>query len=230
MENKNISQIVLEKIQMEGLKPISRSVFSVRRVLFWSIVVISLIIGAFIFSLFLSGIFNNDWDLYRKFGFGFIFRSLPYFWFISLCLFVILGDYYYRKTLHGYRHTLIVVVGVYMASSIIFGSIFYIFKVSDLLERPLDGMPPPYRNMILNRHEVWSHPEEGLMSGRIIRIGENELGIMDSNGFVWIVNTEDALMQRKVEIEIGERLKIMGDRIDDNNFHAKELRPWMRMR
>ena len=230
MENKNISQIVLERIKGEGLKPISKNIFSVKRVFFWVAVALSLIIGAFTFSLVLSSLFNNDWDLYNKFGFRFIFRTLPYFWFISLCVFVVLGEYYYRKTLYGYRHTIVVVVGVYMASSIIFGSIFYIFKISDLLERPFDDVPPQYRNMILNRHEVWGHPEEGLMSGRIMRIGDNELGVMDFDGSVWIISTENALIRKKVELELGRRIKIIGDKMDDRNFHADEIRPWMGMR
>ena len=124
MENKNISQIVLERIKGEGLKPISKKVFNIKRILFWIAVIISLIIGAFTFSLILSELFNNDWDLFNKFGFNFILRTLPYFWLISLAVFVILGEYYYRKTLLGYRHTIIVVVGAYMASSIIFGTVF----------------------------------------------------------------------------------------------------------
>lgn len=230
MENKNISQIVLGRIKEEGLKPISKNVFSVKRVIFWTVVFISLIIGALAFSLVLSGLFNNDWDLYNKFGFNFIFKTLPYFWLISLCLFVILCEYYYRKTLHGYRHTLIVVVGFYMASSIIFGSIFYVFKISDLVEKSLGGVPPGYRNIILNRHEMWCHPEKGLMSGRIVSIDGNELGVMDFDNFVWIVDTEKALVRNKVEIEIGEKIKIMGNKVDTNSFRAYEIRPWMRMR
>jgi len=230
MENKNISQIVLEKIQGEGLKPISKRVFNVKRFLFWTAVVISLIIGAFAFSLVLSGLFNNDWDLYNKFGFSFILKTLPYFWLISLALFVILGEYYYRKTLHGYRYTLIVVVGAYMASSIIFGSLFYVLRIGDVIEKSLSDVSPIYRNIILNRHEVWTHPEDGLISGKITRVGDGEIEIIDSNGNLWVIDTTTSVNRGKVRIEIGERIKIMGDVIDENNFIADEIRPWMGVR
>lgn len=230
MENKNISQIVLERIKGEGLKPISKSVFSVRRVLFWTAVTISLIVGAFTFLLVLSSLFNNDWDLYDKFGLSFVFKTLPYFWIVSLIVFVILGEYYYRKTLHGYRHTLIVVVGAYMASSIIFGSLFYVLKLGDLIEKSLSEVSPVYRNIILNRHEVWTHPEEGLLSGKITKINDGTIEVVDSNGTFWIIDTTSSSNRGKVEIEVGERIKIMGDIIDNNNFSADEIRPWMGMR
>jgi len=230
MENKNISQIVLERIKGEGLKPISRRVFSIKRVLFWTAVAVSLIVGAFTFSLVLSSLFNNDWDLYNRFGFSFIFKTLPYFWIISLIIFVILGDYYYRKTLHGYRHTLIVVVGAYMASSIIFGSLFYILRIGDIIEKSLVDVPVVYRNIILNRHEVWAHPEDGLLSGKITKINDNDLELIDQDGNIWIIDTTSYDNRGKVNIQIGERIKIMGDIIENNNFSADEIRPWMGMR
>jgi len=230
MENKNISQITLERIKEEGLKPISKNVFSIKRVLFWMAVAISLIVGAFTFSLVLSSLFNNDWDLYSRFGFNFILKTFPYFWIISLIIFVILGDYYYRKTLHGYRHTLIVVVGAYMASSIIVGSLFYFLKVGDFIEKSLADISPIYRNIILNRHEMWMHPEDGLLSGKITKINDGTIEVVDSNGVVWIIDTTGSTNRGKVEIEVGERIKIIGDVIDDNNFSADEIRSWVGMR
>ncbi|MFA6355008.1 MAG: hypothetical protein WCW65_01105 [Candidatus Paceibacterota bacterium] len=230
MENKNISQIVLERIKMEGLKPISKSIFSIKRVIFWTLVTISLIVGAFTFSLVLFSLFNNDWDLYTKFGLNFILKTLPYFWIISLIIFIVLGEYYYRKTLHGYRYTLIVVVGAYMALSIIFGSLFYVLRIGDLVENSLVDISPQYRNIILNRHEVWTHPEDGLLSGKIIRTGNGVIEIIDSNGIIWTIDTIGTINRGRVEIEIGERIKIMGDMVNNNNFKAEEIRCWMRMR
>ena len=227
MENKNISQIALERIKVEGIKPISSKVFSIKRVLFWVVVIISLIIGAFTFSLILSALFNNDWDLYNRFGFNFILKTLPYFWFISLILFIILGEYYYRKTLLGYRHTIIVIVLVYMISTVFFGSIFYLIKVGDFIEQSLTDKAPCCSGFILNRYVIWSQPEEGLLSGRIIRIGENEIGVLDMNNYVWIVYTKGAFTRGQVEIEIGERIKIIGDKISDKIFNAEEIRPWI---
>jgi hypothetical protein len=226
MENKNISQIALERIKGEGIKPISRKIFSIKRVLFWVVVVFSLIIGAFTFSLILSALFNNDWDLYNKIGFIFIFKTLPYFWLISLFIFTILGEYYYRKTLLGHRRGFIFIMGIYMASTAIFGSLFYLIGFGKLIEQSLENKAPIYRHIMLNRYGVWSHPEDGFISGKIVRVVEGGIEIADLNGFIWTVKIKDAPIRGKIEIEIGERIKIIGNCIETICI-AEEVRPWM---
>ena len=230
MENKNISQIALERIREEGIKPISRNVFNIKRVLFWSVVGSSFIVGAFTFSLVISALLNNDWDLYNKFGFNFILRTLPYFWLISLAVFTILGELYYRKTLLGHRRGFIVIIGIYLVSTTVFGSIFYLVGVGNFVEESLENRAPIYRNIMLNRHEVWSHPEEGLLSGIIIRVVDNEIEVVDLNGFIWLVGTKDSFVRGRTEIEIGERIKITGNVVNNNIFHADEIRPWGNMK
>lgn len=54
--------------------------------------------------------------------------------------------------------------------------------------------------------------------------------VMDSDGFIWVVDNENSLTRGRASIEIGERVKIMGDKIEDNYFRALEIRPWMGMR
>ncbi len=227
MEKINISQIVLTRIKDEGIKPISRNLFSIKRVLFWVIVGLSFIVGAFSFALVLSALLNNDWDLLNKFGFNFIFKTLPYFWLISLALFTILGEYYYRKTLFGHRRGFFVIVGVYLVSTTLFGLIFYLAGIGNIVEDSFSEISPGYRNVILNRMEVWSHPEEGLLSGKVIFIGENEIQIVDPKGTIWIVNSENYNTRGKFQIEVGRIIKIMGDLNEDNVFKAEEIRPWI---
>ncbi|HAQ02506.1 hypothetical protein A2467_01255 [Candidatus Nomurabacteria bacterium RIFOXYC2_FULL_36_8] len=229
MENRNISQIAIERIKDEGIKPISRNIFSIKRVLFWVLVASSFIIGAITFSLVLSALFNNDWDLYNKIGFSFIFRTLPYFWLISLAVFTVLGEYYYRKTYLGHRRGFILIMGVYLVSTTVFGSLFYLIGTGRLIEQSLENEAPIYRHVMLNRYEVWSHPEAGFLSGRIIRVMDNEVEVIDSDGFIWIINMQDVYLRGRVEIEIGERIKIIGKCMETICI-ADEIRPWIGMR
>ena len=227
MENKNISQIALERIKEQGIKPISRNVFSIKKVLFWALVSVALVVSALTFSLILSSIFNNDWDLYGKFGFNFILKTLPYFWFVSLAVFIIFGEYYYRKTLLGHRRDLVLVVGVYLLYTVFFGSLLYFVGIDDYIEQSLTNNIPGSSSFLLNRHGIWLHPEEGFLSGEIMLIGDNEIQIIDTNDSIWIVSTKDALSHGKVKIEVGEKVKILGDKIDDSIFNAEEIRPWI---
>lgn len=227
MENKNISQIALDRIKKEGIKPISRNIFSIKRVLFWTIVFLSLIVGSFAFSLVLSSLFNNDWDLYGKFGFKFIINTLPYFWLISMIVFTVLGEFYYRKTILGHRRGVVIVVGVYMFSTAVIGSSLYLLKVDGIFERSINNMPPSYGNILMNRHQFWSDPDEGLISGQIIFADNNIILLTDSNNFTWDIDISSASVKPRVNLDVGERIKIIGDKVSENSFYATEIRPWM---
>ncbi len=227
MENKTISQIALEKIKESGIKPISKNVFSIKRVLFWSLVGFSIIIGAISFSVILSILFNNDWDLYNKFGFSFIFKSLPYFWFVCILLLTILGESYYRKTSLGYRHRTVMIVFIYVTITIILGSILNIVGLGNIVEESMSENIPAYHGIMFDKNEFWSHPETGLISGKIISIDGNNLSIVDFNNNIWTINTENALIGGQTKIKEGEFIKLIGD-VDDNNiFNAEQIRPWV---
>lgn len=227
MENKDISKIALERIKEGGIKPISRNIFNIKRVLFWALIFITLVVSALTFSLVLSNLFNNDWDLYDKYGFNFILKTLPYFWFVAFIIFIILGEYYYRKTLLGHRRDLMVVVGIYLLYTVFFGSLLYFIGVDDYVEQSLIKNAPGTNSFILNRHEIWMHPEGGLLSGEIMLVNDNEIQVIDINNFIWIVNTKDAFSHGKVKVEVGEKIKILGDKMENNIFNAEEIRPWI---
>ena len=230
MENKNISQIALDKIKEKGIKPISRNVFSIKRVLFWVVVATTFIIGSFVFSLVLTTLFNNDWYLYNRFGLNFVLRTLPYFWLISLTIFTILGEFYYRKTLLGHRRGFVVIIAIYLISTTLFGSIFYIIGIGRSVDESLENNITSYRGIILNRYEIWSHPETGLLSGKVTKIGDNQIEITDINNNFWIVNIDEASVFRNLNIKQNDRVKITGEIIDNNKFSADDIRLWKGMR
>lgn len=227
MENKDISQIALQKIKESGIKPISKNFFNLKRVLFWSIVGISLVFGAISFSILISILFNNDWYLYNRFGFGFILRSLPYFWFVFLIIFTILGDYYYRKTYLGYRRKTITIIFIYITLTVISGSVLSVVGIGESIENSLSRNISVYQGFMFDKNEFWAHPENGLLFGRIIEIDNDLIKVIDQNGVIWIININEASVGRRAEIKVGEIIKIIGDKDFDDIFMANEIRPWI---
>ncbi|MFA6251093.1 MAG: hypothetical protein WC603_00475 [Candidatus Paceibacterota bacterium] len=225
-DNKNISQIALEKIKESGIKPISKNIFNLKRVLFWSLVGFSIIIGVISFSSTLSILFYNDWYLYNKLGFGFIIKSLPYFWFIFLLIFAILCEFYYRKTSFGYRHRIVFIIGIYVSLIIVFGSILHLIGMGEKIEQSLFKNVPVYHFVTFDRNEFWSNPREGFISGRIILVDNNMIKIIDQNRNVWVLNIENASVRGRIKMTEGEVIKIIGE-IKNNVFIAEEIRPWM---
>jgi len=226
--NKNISEIVLNKIKDTGSKPTSKYVFYFKKYLFWILVGLSIIIGSISFAISLSFLINNDWNLYGRFGFPFILRTLPYFWFACLAVFIILGEYLYKKTFLGYRHRSIVIVGTYLITTILLGSIIYSVRIEDVIEKSLYKEIPVYRNMIFNRENVWSKPVEGLLSGEIILVDEDRLRIVDNTGLLWEIKIDDdTFIGGRVNMKEGEDIKIIGDVEGGQIFIAEEIRPWV---
>ncbi len=227
MDNQDISQIALERIKESGIKPISKNIFNLKRVIFWAFVGMALIVGIVSFSVTLSLLFNNDWDLYNKFGFNFILKTLPYFWFVCLMVFALLCEFYYRKTLLGYRHRVVTIVGIYIVLTIIFGSVLHFFGMGEIIENSFSKNIPAYRGFMFDKNEFWSQPEEGLISGKIISINNDLIKLVDYNNIVWIVNINNTFVGGRVKIEEGEIVKIIGY-VDSNGFFiAEKIRPWI---
>lgn len=223
MENKDISQIVQEKIKEGGIKPISKSVFNLKRVLFWSLVGFSVVVGAISFSVTISILFSNDWYLYNKLGLGFIFKSLPYFWFVFLAIFTILGEFYYRKTLLGYRHRVIAIIGVYIILTVISGSVMYILGIGGVVDQSLSLNVPVYRVVTFDSNEIWLHPDDGFLLGKIVGVDSSFIKVMDSNNMIWNIKLDNVRIDRRAQIKIGETVKIIGEINDDGTFTAKEI-------
>ena len=228
-ENKDISQIALEKIKESGIKPISKNIFNLKKVLFWSLVGFAVLVGAVSSSITLSILFNNDWYLYNKFGFGFILKSLPYFWVACLLIFTILGEVYYRKTFLGYRHRVMTIVGIYIILTMILGVVLYLFGIGETVEQSLSDNVPIYRVIVFNKGEFWTHPENGLLSGKIIEVNGNAIKIVDINNNTWLINADNATVRSQAQIQIGKIIEVIGDNDNDNdsNFTADEIRPWI---
>ena len=227
-ENKDISKIAFEKIREKGIKPISKNIFNLKRVLIWSFAGFAVLIGIVSFAVTLSNLSNNDWFLVDKFGYSFIFQSLPYFWFFCLVVFATLGEYYYRKTYMGYRHRIIMVIGAYVVVTVVFGVILHLFSLGEKIEETIQNNIPIYKNITFNKNAVWSQPEQGLLSGRIIGINGDAVTIIDLNNNTWTINKADAKISPKTNIKIGEIIKIIGDKDNDNDaiFNANKINPW----
>jgi len=226
MENKDISRIALQKIKESGRKPISKYVFSIKRVIFWSLVYLALIFGAISFSVLISLLLNNDWYLYNRFGFNFILKSLPYFWFVFLIVFTILGDFYYRKTFLGYRRKTIIIIFIYITLTVIFGSILSIVGIGDNIEKSLLKNVSVYRGFMFDKSEFWSNPEKGLLFGTIISIDDNFIKVIDHKNNIWIIDINQTTLGKKTEIKVGEIIKVIGNKNNDI-FRADEIRPWI---
>lgn len=226
MENTELSKKVVNKIKKIGLKPISKTIVNTKRFWFWFMASLSVLVGSISFSVTLFMLCNHDWFLYEKFGFGFLIQSLPYFWFVCLIPLSVWGGFYYRKTDMGYRHSFFTVVSVYIILTVFLGSIIHFIGMSEMVEKTLTERVPVYRQIVFDKSDLWFKPEEGLLSGEIVFVGNNFIGIKDIQNNPWNVDIANATMGKSVVLENGNVLKIFGKKTGDRDFEAEKLFPW----
>jgi hypothetical protein len=82
--------------------------------------------------------------------------------------------------------------------------------------------------MVVTKESQWMQPSSGFLSGDVISILGNELKIRDLNGKEWVVKLNNSsLVRPAVKMEIGQRIKMIGQIESGNIFIVSEIRPWM---
>ncbi|MFZ2975973.1 MAG: hypothetical protein WA055_05110 [Candidatus Moraniibacteriota bacterium] len=226
----SISQKVIEKIRQEKISPKSRWNFLFCRSAIIVLLIFCVIAGAvslgIIFSIFSQ--FEAGKIISRPHGAGILFWSLPFVWIILLVLFLILSVAEFVKTRRGYRYQTKYVGGIFLIIIVIVGTFLYAFNFSDKAEDYLSENFPAYNKIVRTPQKVWSQPEEGLISGEIVqnKKEEKKIYLKDWNEEIWEVDYSSALVRPRVKKEIGEKVKIIGEKESKNQFKAQEIRPW----
>jgi hypothetical protein len=226
MIKKDISQITVETIKQTGMKPAPKAMFTFSKTIFWLLVGITIAVGSLSFAVILFLLINNDWSLYGRLGPGFILKTLPYFWFVFLALFIFLGEYYYKKTTFGYRYRFLTIITAYALVTVLLGSVLYASGFGGSIEEKLHTNIPAYRSVTFNQQNIWSQPEKGLLSGTILSVGSSTIEIVDFNNTKWSVEIHNTLIRDRVELYQNETIKIIGTSKGDGLFSANEIRPW----
>ncbi len=224
MEN-DIAKKALQRIVEGGITPESKTVANLRKFGFWLPVILALVFGSLASAGMFFVLMNGDWDLLGRFGAGFIVRSMPYFWLFFLVVFVLLGEFSYAKTTIGYRYGPVKVIITYVLSTMLLGGVFLSLGGGALFERAM-SVRGIMRDIMFNQTEVWSHPDQGLLSGTIKDIGTSTLRLVDFSGVEWSVDTQHALIRGRVQLENGEAVKLLGT-MTASGFAASEIRPWV---
>lgn len=221
---------ILKSIQDKKIKPTSRWKIILKDYLIWILFVIVTLVGAVAMSVIIFIIRDNDWDIYsylNKTFLGYFILLLPYFWLVILFILGALAYFNFKNTRKGYLlNPYWVVIGSVLIS-VILGWILFEFKVGGQIDRFCAEKIPYYKGTETYKKIFWSNPENGLLSGEIVElIRSDEFVIRDFSEKRWNILGNDVIWKSDVNKELGERVKVMGVFSGENNFIAKEVRPW----
>ncbi|MFH1427473.1 MAG: hypothetical protein ABIG60_03005 [Patescibacteria group bacterium] len=231
MNNKDLSQIVLNKIKEKKINPKPKWEFILKNYTFWGVFVMSIIIGSLASSVLIHMMINNDWDLLREFSnnrLEFIFLTLPYIWFIILVLFITLAYYNFKHIKSGYRYKFEIIILASIIISILCGSLFYIIGFGQAIEYTFRENVPTYNMLMSPRDRVWLNPDKGLLIGKVINIeSEENFNLEDLNLKIWQIMAEEAALGCHLELKLGYRVKVIGEKVNESQFRALIVRPFL---
>jgi hypothetical protein len=225
----DLSHIILEKIQTEKVKPTPKWVFLLKRSSVWGLFVLSVLIGSAALGLVFFQFQDADYASFHRMGHGpfeFVLLALPYFWVALMASFVILAFYNFRHTEEGYKYGVFAIVGLSLLSSLILGSAFYASGYTEKLDGVLNAIPH-YEDLNFGKRILWQRPEEGFLAGTILRLDKDQvLVLQDFGNKTWWVNIGKAEINPPSIVEVGARIKAVGERQGPDRFDARLVTPW----
>jgi len=226
--SENLGQKILDKIKQNSLEPTPRWHFLLKEWLVWLLGGLSLLIGAAAVSVMIYLSKNSDLFIYDQVGrsfSGWLLLSLPYFWIIFLALFVWILFYNIKHTKRGYRYPLFLVALFSILASILLGSIFSLVGLGEKVDDVL-GRQAPFYDIVFNPHvDIWSHPEEGRLSGLVVsREDKNNFVLLDRSQSEWQVfyNGKNDGDQDDFVV-VGQPVRAIGEIVGEHSFSAQTV-------
>ena len=223
------SRKIIEKIKTENIQPIPKWYFKVQNWLIWLAFALSILLGAAAFSVILFAIQQTDFDLISQFsdgGLSLFLALLPFFWIVTLLIFLLVAIFSIQKSKRGYKSTWSRLTTYSAAASILMGTLFFISGGAQWLENSFAKSVSLYQSIDEKKKIVWMQPDEGYLGGTIENVNGDSFLLKDFDGNTWAVSYQEAFIARVILLEQGEQIKLIGQKTGKSQFRADEIRPW----
>lgn len=229
---RDICKETLSKIKQEKINLKPRWYFSVSNYFLLAFFVFSVILGSLSFSIILTQVYRNDWDMYQhlpKGGLKLFMINLPYLWLLVSFIFSIIALYNFRNSKTGYYYRTWIVYCVSIFVSVTLGTGLFYAGIGNKVDEKLAERVPKYNKIFGRQIYFWSNPESGLLGGIVVKIKtEKVFNVKDFNGNVWEVNYIVPSDKEIFHLEQGHKIKMVGYIVSKDIFNAKVIVPWDR--
>ncbi|MCP3927613.1 MAG: hypothetical protein GY705_00750, partial [Bacteroidetes bacterium] len=225
---KHLSKVV-EQIKRENIRPKPRWIFTLKNLLIWVGFVLFVIFGALAFSVILFAIQQTDFNVIshvRHSKLELFLGLLPFFWIVSLLVFLVLSILSIQNSKRGYKFSASRMVCICVAFSILLGTLFFIGGGAKKLEQAFSIHLTIYESIQEKKVKIWTLPEDGYLSGTIVEINSESFEMEDFEGKSWIIHYQEAFIPPSVFFEKGGKIRMIGKMIDKKEFNAEQIRPW----
>lgn len=223
------SEKLIQTIKDQQIQPSPRWRFTMKNSLLWGLFGLAVLLGAIAFSIILFAIQQADFNVISHLSHSrleLFLGLLPFIWILFLAVFLLVAMYSVQYSRRGYKFTLTRLVGYSAALSILLGTLFFIGGGADQLENAFAMNVKRYESVQDKKIKLWSLPEEGFLSGEIEQTTMRSFQLRDFNGKHWTISYDGAFIPPVVLLERGEKVKVVGEVANKDEFIASEIRPW----
>ncbi|MDH3702958.1 MAG: hypothetical protein OEU46_16760 [Alphaproteobacteria bacterium] len=226
----DLEKKVLEQIEKRGLVPRPYAYFLARRSVFWTLAVVSVVLGAISVAVIIYGALDYlvaDRISADEIPFDDVFENLPFVWLAILVLFMVSALFGVHKTKRAYRYRVSgVVAGVVLISAILGASLQY-FDVGRHVHQYLNAHVAAYERLVRSKEDRWSAPETGRLGGRVLAVGTaRTLTLRDFRGKEWTVDFAAAKVTLSEPLLDEGIVAIRGVKTGPSAFRATAIEEW----
>lgn len=224
--NENISARVADKIKKQELKPVPKYRFYFKSLGVWFLFLLTVVFGGVCVSLMFYIFSVQDWDVYRRLNYGAMYvylQTVPYLWLVTMILFFVFAYFNYRHTKYGYKTNLFILLIVLTVLTGLSGFLMNKAGLGEKIEKAVENKVPAYE--YLSGRGLWNNTQIGLLAGKIISLDKSGLIIVDFNGKNYQIVVETSTLVT-ADIQIGSKIKIVGELLSNGKFKAQEIRSW----
>ncbi len=233
----SLSGKILDRIEKENIQPASRLRMRLQTDGFWILWFFSILIGAAAVAGTLFVFLHNDWKFYSAVYdnfLDFIFDTLPYIWFLTVVVFILLAHQNVRHTKYGYRYPFGAIILLSVLSSLIVGVCLYVIGLGNFIDQDVGGYIPLHSTLIETQESRWNQPEKGLLAGTLTYVAPDfsSFEITSFDGHKWRLGAENLehidllILSENTEVRVVGIAETHG--FDPDLFHPCLVLPWMK--
>ncbi len=223
----DLEKKILETIAARNLVPRPAYVFFAKRSVFWSLALLSIVLGALSVAVLLFAIsdyYATRWLVFDNLPLDDVIVSIPAFWLLSMPFFIASAYYGVRRTRRGYRFRPVSIVASCLAASIGLGVLFHVLEAGRIVNDFLAAHIASYREQTQVPFEIWSRPDEGYLGGHAdALLDRNTLRLTDFHNQSWTVDISSARINLDTGLVEEGDVAIRGVKTGTLNFRAQTI-------
>jgi len=225
----DLSKKTLEKIKKEHISPKPKWKLQIKDISIWSFLGIFIVLAVLSFSAITFLMADTDWGIAKNLNRSFlrhVIMSFPFIWIILFIIFIMFSVYEFKNTKKGYKYNFSLIVGVALIIISVLGfALFSSGMGKKFNQRMINKFP--FSKFSQNKGEVWMQPKKGLLAGEILEIiNRDKIILKDFNDMEWEVYLENAFLKSKNMIKEGGKIKVVGQKKNENIFIAEKVWAW----